>query len=65
MNCFTLVMAKKDKEIGPNLTDNYWLYGSSDKNIAEIIYNGVPRRIMMSWRLHFTTLEIGEIVAHM
>ncbi len=31
---------------GPDLTDNRWIHGSSDTDIARVIENGVPNTTM-------------------
>jgi cytochrome c oxidase cbb3-type subunit 3 len=35
--------------VGPNLTDNFWLHGSSPSEIVAVITNGVPEKGMVSW----------------
>lgn len=35
--------------IGPNLTDHFWLHGSSDEEIVKVISNGVPEKGMVAW----------------
>lgn len=50
--------------VGPNLTDKYWLHGSTDSMIAKTIIYGVPDRGMMSWRFRFTPLQIGQLMAY-
>ncbi|MDP2387120.1 MAG: cbb3-type cytochrome c oxidase subunit II [Bacteroidota bacterium] len=50
--------------IGPNLTDNFWLHGGSDMSIIKTIVSGVPEKGMMSWRLEFTPVEVGQLVAY-
>ena len=50
--------------IGPNLTDNYWIHGSSVKSIAKTITNGVPERGMIPWRYELVPTEVGQLVAY-
>lgn len=50
--------------VGPNLTDDYWLHGSSELNIARSIITGYPDRGMMPWRLELNPTEVGQLVAY-
>jgi cytochrome c oxidase cbb3-type subunit III len=36
--------------VGPNLTDDYWIHGSSYVDNLRIIWNGVPAKGMVAWR---------------
>lgn len=35
--------------IGPNLTDDYWLHGGKANQIASTVYNGVVEKGMVAW----------------
>lgn len=59
-NCVACHGAKGEGGIGPNLTDNYWIHGGELKDIAMIIYNGVPEKGMTTWR---GILNKEEIIA--
>lgn len=50
--------------IGPNLTDDYWLHGGSNENVANTIINGVSDRGMLPWRYQLTPSEIGQLVSY-
>jgi cytochrome c5 len=50
--------------IGPNLTDDNWLHGSSVFDIAKTIINGVPEKGMMAWRNNYNPEEVGQLVAY-
>lgn len=50
--------------IGPNLTDNYWIHGSSVRSIAKTITNGVPEKGMISWRYELLPTEVGQLIAY-
>jgi len=50
--------------IGPNLTDDYWLNGGQELEIAKTIVNGIPRKGMISWKNRLSPNEVGEIVAY-
>jgi cytochrome c oxidase cbb3-type subunit 3 len=46
--------------IGPNLTDDYWLYGAKPTQIYHTITEGVPAKGMISWKAQ---LPAGQILA--
>jgi cytochrome c oxidase cbb3-type subunit 3 len=46
--------------IGPNLTDDYWLYGGKPTQIYHTITEGVPAKGMIAWR---TQIPAGQILA--
>ena len=51
--------------IGPNLTDEYWLYGGSLTAIAKTIANGgEDGKGMIAWENSLTPKEVGELVAY-
>jgi cytochrome c oxidase cbb3-type subunit III len=35
--------------VGPNLTDEYWVYGGDADSIEKVIINGVPDKGMIGW----------------
>jgi cytochrome c oxidase cbb3-type subunit 3 len=46
--------------IGPNLTDDYWLHGGRPTEIYHTITEGVPAKGMIAWK---TQLGAGQILA--
>lgn len=46
--------------VGPNLTDDYWIHGSSFVDNLKVIWNGVPEKGMVTWK---GTLKPDEIFA--
>jgi cytochrome c oxidase cbb3-type subunit 3 len=46
--------------IGPNLTDDYWLYGGKPTEVYHTITEGVPAKGMISWKAQ---LPAGQILA--
>jgi len=46
--------------IGPNLTDDYWLHGGRPTQIYHTITEGVPAKGMIAWK---TQLGAGQILA--
>ena len=48
-NCASCHRADAGGDNGPNLTDEYWLYGGDAKHIYATIKNGKPENGMISW----------------
>ena len=49
---------------GPNLTDDRWLHGDKDEDIARVIQNGVPRTTMKKLGESLTDAQIGKLIAY-
>lgn len=50
-------------KIGPNLTDEYWIYGGSVKNLFKIISNGTPNG-MTSWKGVLSGKDIQDVASY-
>ncbi len=50
-------------EIGPNLTDEYWLHGGTKLEIARTITYGVRENGMQSWQSLLRPGQVGKLVA--
>ena len=46
--------------VGPNLTDDYWIHGSTYADSVKIIWDGVPAKGMITWK---TVLKPDDIQA--
>lgn len=62
-NCFVCHGKTAGGGVGPNLTDDYWLHGSSSRQIMESITNGIPDKGMQMFKYKFTPEEIGLLTA--
>ena len=51
--------------IGPNLTDDYWLHGGDQLDVAKIIINGVPHKGMISWKSRLSPPDVGKLVTYL
>ncbi len=52
-------------DIGPNLTDEYWIHGDGDlMDIYEVIAAGVPAKGMPEWKRQLTPTELRQVVAY-
>lgn len=49
--------------IGPNLRDDYWLHGSSMRQIVDTIANGNPPKGMAAWKTTYTPEQICALAA--
>jgi len=50
--------------VGPNLTDNYWIHGGSIKNIFSTIKYGVPQKGMISWESQLNPSEMRNVSSY-
>jgi cytochrome c oxidase cbb3-type subunit III len=51
--------------IGPNLTDEHWLYGSATlMDLFEIIGNGRPQKGMPTWSKTLRPVEVAQLAAY-
>jgi cytochrome c oxidase cbb3-type subunit 3 len=48
-------------QVGPNLTDDYWIHGGGIKNIFKTIKYGVPDKGMISWKEQLSPLQIAQV----
>lgn len=50
--------------IGPNLTDDYWIHGNSKKDILTTITKGVPDKGMPTWSATLKPDQISAVAAY-
>ena len=50
-------------QVGPNLTDEYWLHGGGIKNVFRTISEGVPAKGMISWKNQLTPKQIQQLAS--
>lgn len=50
-------------EVGPNLTDAYWLHGGTVKNIFKTIKYGVIEKGMRSWQDDYSPRQIAQLAS--
>lgn len=50
-------------QVGPNLTDEYWLHGGGIKNIFRTISEGVPSKGMISWKSQLSPKQIQQVAS--
>ena len=49
--------------IGPNLTDNYWLHGAQLEDIYHTITKGVPEKGMLAWERQLRPAQILAVTS--
>ncbi len=60
-NCVACHLQDGGGNVGPNLTDDYWLHKGSLNNIYNTIKIGYPDKGMQSWSGQFTPKEISYL----
>ncbi|GAB4370314.1 MAG: cbb3-type cytochrome c oxidase N-terminal domain-containing protein [Acidobacteriota bacterium] len=50
--------------IGPNLTDDYWLHGGNLMDIHRTIHDGVPTKGMIAWGNQLSEVDIMAVTAY-
>ncbi|MGO8994698.1 MAG: c-type cytochrome [Polyangiaceae bacterium] len=50
--------------IGPNLTDDYWIHGSKPKNIFTCVHDGVAAKGMPTWGPQLGDAKVASVVAY-
>lgn len=60
--CITCHGKLGEGAVGSNLTDEYWLHGGKDEDIARAINDGVPSKGMVGWDGQFSQTQIGYLV---
>jgi cytochrome c oxidase cbb3-type subunit 3 len=49
--------------VGPNLTDEFWLHGGGIKNVFNTITTGVPNKGMISWKAQLAPKQIQQVAS--
>jgi cytochrome c oxidase cbb3-type subunit 3 len=50
--------------IGPNLTDDYWLHGGKPQNIFTCVHDGIPAKGMPTWGPQIGDAKVAAVVAY-
>jgi cytochrome c oxidase cbb3-type subunit 3 len=50
--------------VGLNLTDNYWIHGSTYTDSVKIIWDGVPAKGMITWKTVLKPEEIQSVASY-
>lgn len=63
-NCVACHGDKAQGIAGPNLTDEFWIHGGGIKNVFHTITEGVPGKVMISWKEKLTPLQIEKVASY-
>lgn len=64
-NCMACHLEKGQGDIGPNLTDNYWIHGDGlPENAYKIVANGVEEQGMPPWKDFLSREDMYAVVAY-
>jgi cytochrome c oxidase cbb3-type subunit 3 len=50
--------------VGPNLTDAYWLHGGGIKNVFKTVKYGVPEKGMIAWEKQLSPAQIAQVSSY-
>lgn len=62
-NCAACHLENGGGQVGPNLTDDYWIHGGGVKNIFKVITEGVPAKGMISWKSQLSPKQIQKVAS--
>ncbi len=62
--CAVCHVADGGGNIGPNLTDSYWLHGGSIQDIFTTIKYGVPEKGMISWQEQLNPQDMQRVASY-
>ncbi|OFY16899.1 MAG: hypothetical protein A2X11_00790 [Bacteroidetes bacterium GWE2_42_24] len=57
-------MLGEGNAVGPNLTDDYWIHGSSIEKVVEVLINGVPAKGMAPFKDQLTKEQILQVASY-
>ncbi|MEO1625827.1 MAG: cbb3-type cytochrome c oxidase N-terminal domain-containing protein [Bacteroidota bacterium] len=63
-NCAVCHMEDGAGQVGPNLTDEYWLHGGDISSIFKTIKYGVPEKGMIAWKTQLRPSDIQKISSY-
>jgi len=63
-NCASCHGVNGQGDIGPNLTDKYWLHGAGMTNVVKTIKYGFPVKGMISWRGLLKENQIMDVASY-
>ncbi len=63
-NCVACHRSDGGGNVGPNLTDEYWIHGGGIKNVFATVTNGVPAKGMISWKSQLSPKQIQEVASY-
>jgi cytochrome c oxidase cbb3-type subunit 3 len=62
--CFACHLKNGGGQIGPNLTDEYWLHGGAPTQILKTVRDGVPDKGMLAWKQQMGEEKVRAVSAY-
>jgi cytochrome c oxidase cbb3-type subunit III len=62
--CVVCHGASGEGNVGPNLTDNYWIHGGDIKDVFKIVKYGFPTKGMLAWQGQLTPVQMQEVASY-
>lgn len=63
--CATCHRTDGGGNIGPNLTDDYWLHGNTVQAVFKTIKYGVPAKGMIAWQAQLSPAQMAEVTSYL
>jgi cytochrome c oxidase cbb3-type subunit 3 len=63
-NCATCHKVDGGGNVGPNLTDDFWIHGGGINNMFRVITDGVLAKGMISWKSQLSPKQIQEVASY-
>jgi cytochrome c oxidase cbb3-type subunit III len=62
--CVVCHGASGEGNVGPNLTDGFWLHGGAPMKVLNTVTNGVPDKGMVAWAGQLGPARVQKVVAY-
>lgn len=63
-NCVSCHKDKGQGDVGPNLTDEFWIHGADIKEVFKTINNGVPAMGMPAHNSKFNPVQVQQVASY-
>jgi cytochrome c oxidase cbb3-type subunit 3 len=63
-SCAVCHKADLGGQVGPNLTDAYWIHGGSVKDVFKLIKYGAQEKGMMPWKDEYSPQQIAQVTSY-
>lgn len=63
-NCAACHKSDGGGNVGPNLTDDFWIHGGGIGNVFRTVTEGVPAKGMISWKSQLSPRQIQEVSSY-
>ena len=63
-NCVACHAADGGGGVGPNLTDEFWIHGSTIKSVYHTISEGVAEKGMIAWKKSLNSIQMQQVASY-